>query len=30
MAVGLPRMTTTFWLTDIAGAKMKVQKKEGK
>ena len=29
-AVGLPTMTTTFWLTDIAGAKMKVQKKEGR
>lgn len=29
-AIGLPRMTTTFWLTDIAGAKMKVQKKEGR
>ena len=23
-------MTTTFWLTDIAGAKMKIQKKEGR
>jgi len=29
-AVGLPTMTTTFWLSDIAGAKMIVQKKEGR
>ena len=29
-ATGLPTMTTTFWLTDIAGAKMKIQKKEGR
>ena len=29
-AVGLPTMTTTFWLSDIAGAKMRVQKKEGR
>ena len=29
-AVGLPTMTTTFWLSDISGAKMKVQKKEGR
>ena len=29
-AVGLPTMTTTIWLSDIAGAKMRVQKKEGR
>jgi len=29
-ALGLPKMTTTFWLSDISGAKMKVQKKEGR
>ena len=29
-AVGLPLMTTTMWLSDIAGAKMRVQKKEGR
>lgn len=29
-AVGLPTMTTTIWLSDIAGAKMIVQKKEGR
>ena len=29
-AVGLPTFTTTFWLTDIAGAKLKVQKKDGR
>ena len=29
-AVGLPTMTTTFWLSDISGAKMKGQKKEGR
>ena len=29
-AVVLPTMTTTFWLSDISGAKMKVQKKEGR
>lgn len=29
-AVGLPLMTTTFWLSDIAGAKLKVDKKDGR
>ena len=29
-AIGLPVMTTTIWLSNIAGAKMKVDKKDGK
>tara|TARA_B110000459_G_C16231769_1_gene325287 strand:+ start:117 stop:578 length:462 start_codon:yes stop_codon:yes gene_type:complete len=29
-AIGLPVMTTTIWLSNIAGAKMKIDKKDGK
>lgn len=29
-AVGLPVMTTTFWLTDISGAELVVEKKDGR
>lgn len=29
-AVGLPLMTTTFWLSDIEGAKMKVEHKDNR
>tara|TARA_B100001057_G_scaffold192571_1_gene193488 strand:- start:498 stop:962 length:465 start_codon:yes stop_codon:yes gene_type:complete len=29
-AVGLPKMTTTFFIQDISGAKLKVQKKDGR
>ena len=29
-AKGLPVMTTTIWLSNIAGAKMKIDKKDGK
>jgi len=29
-AIGLPKMTTTFWLSDISGADMKVEKKDGR
>ena len=29
-ALGLPKMTTTFFIQDISGAKLKVQKKDGR
>lgn len=29
-AIGLPVMTTTFWLTDISGADLVVEKKDGR
>jgi hypothetical protein len=29
-AVGLPVMTTTFWLSDISGAELVVEKKDGR
>ena len=29
-AIDLPTMTTTFWLSDISGADMKVEKKDGR
>ena len=29
-AIGLPVMTTTFWLTDISGAELVVEKKDGR